>query len=248
MPVKPLGAHVLAGGDLDASQRVVTINGRAVSAVVFDDDARLTDQRVPTAASVTAAKIAAALKPSGSAATSDEALRALGTAAGTAAAGNDARFVTLQALSADVGPITAQTVLQNITGLGLAIGNSATEIWVMDLTLAVFSANATMKAKFGFTVPAGCTMLWGGFIGTSTAQGGWGQTAVSNTPLGLLTESQTMPQGSAANANFGVLARAFIYGGGTAGTVQAQYAQVNSDAGALKVLKGSYMQARKMVA
>lgn len=42
--------------------------------------------------SITLAKLAAALKPSGSAAAGDEAVRALGTAAGTAAAGNDSRI------------------------------------------------------------------------------------------------------------------------------------------------------------
>jgi hypothetical protein len=56
--------------------------------VVASNDARLTDTRTPTDASVTAAKVAPALKPSGTAAASDEALRALGTTASTAAAGD----------------------------------------------------------------------------------------------------------------------------------------------------------------
>jgi hypothetical protein len=62
------------------------------SAVVVTSDSRLSDTRTPTDGSVTAAKIAASLKPSGTAATTDEALRALGVAAGTAAAGNDSRI------------------------------------------------------------------------------------------------------------------------------------------------------------
>lgn len=56
------------------------------------NDARLSDTRVPTDGSVTAVKVNAALKPSGGAAAATEALRALGVAAGTAAAGNDARL------------------------------------------------------------------------------------------------------------------------------------------------------------
>ena len=60
------------------------------------NDARLSDQRTPVDASVTAAKIAAALKPSGGAGGATEALRALGTTPGTAAAGDDGRFITLQ--------------------------------------------------------------------------------------------------------------------------------------------------------
>lgn len=60
--------------------------------IVASSDARLTDQRVPTDGSVTASKVAAALKPSGSAAAGDESLRALGTSSSTAAAGNDSRL------------------------------------------------------------------------------------------------------------------------------------------------------------
>jgi hypothetical protein len=53
-----------------------------------DNDPRLSDARTPTDGSVTAAKVSGTLKPSGSAAAGDEALRALGTTASTAAAGN----------------------------------------------------------------------------------------------------------------------------------------------------------------
>jgi len=53
-------------------------------------DARLSDQRVPLDGSVTKAKMASALVPSEGATGSAEALRALGTAAGTAAAGTHA--------------------------------------------------------------------------------------------------------------------------------------------------------------
>lgn len=59
---------------------------------VTDVDTRNANQRVPTDASVTALKVAASLKPSGTAVAADEALRALGATAATAAAGNDARL------------------------------------------------------------------------------------------------------------------------------------------------------------
>jgi hypothetical protein len=56
------------------------------------NDPRLADVRTPADNSVTAAKVHTSLKPSTGAAAATEALRALGTAAGTAAAGNDARM------------------------------------------------------------------------------------------------------------------------------------------------------------
>lgn len=64
------------------------------STLVLTSDSRLTDQRTPTDASVTAAKVNGALKPSGSAATTDESLRRLGTSSTHAAAGDDSRFPT----------------------------------------------------------------------------------------------------------------------------------------------------------
>jgi len=64
------------------------------SDLVYDDDARLTDARTPIDGSVTAAKVHSSLKPSGSAAATDESLRRLGTGSTHAAAGDDSRFPT----------------------------------------------------------------------------------------------------------------------------------------------------------
>lgn len=63
--------------------------GTAAGTAAAGNDTRLSDQRVPTDNSVTSPKIAGSLKPSGTAATTDEALRSLGTGAGQAAAGSD---------------------------------------------------------------------------------------------------------------------------------------------------------------
>jgi hypothetical protein len=90
-PVKhPLTAGSLAQAIADAT--AATDAELAAHAA----DASHTNERVPTALSVTDAKIAAGLKPSGGAAAGTEALRALGTTEGTAAAGSDlaARQVT----------------------------------------------------------------------------------------------------------------------------------------------------------
>lgn len=88
------------------------------STLVLTNDSRLSDVRTPTDASVTAAKVAAALKPSGSAAAGTEALRALGTSASTATAGNDSRL-------SDTRTPTDATVTYTKTATGttgLAVG------------------------------------------------------------------------------------------------------------------------------
>lgn len=66
--------------------------GSTAATVVAGNDARLTDTRTPSDNSVTAAKVHTSLKPSSGAAAGTEALRALGTTASTAAAGNDSRL------------------------------------------------------------------------------------------------------------------------------------------------------------
>lgn len=73
------------------------------------NDARLSDVRTPTDNSVTAAKVNTALKPSAGAAAATEALRALGTVAGTAAAGNDSRLSDSRAPSGAAGGALAGT-------------------------------------------------------------------------------------------------------------------------------------------
>jgi hypothetical protein len=79
------------------------------------NDARLSDTRTPTDGSVTAAKVAAALKPSGTATADTESLRALGTTASTACAGNDAR------LSDARTPTTHSHTISDTTGLQAAL-------------------------------------------------------------------------------------------------------------------------------
>jgi hypothetical protein len=150
-------------------------------------------------------------------------------------------------LTSNVGPISSQTTLQDITGLGLALGASATEIWQMKLLLLVNAANQTMDAQFGFTVPAGCTMLWGPNTGNTATLQGWGAVTPANTPVVLKTASQTIAIGS-VGGTFGVPITAIVFGGGTPGLVQPRFAQNTSDAGDLKILKGSSLEAVRLAA
>ena len=81
-----------AAGAADGPAAIPTLRSLGTGALqaAAGNDPRLSDQRTPLDGSVTGAKVAAALKPSGGAGAATEALRALGTAAGTAAAGSHA--------------------------------------------------------------------------------------------------------------------------------------------------------------
>jgi len=100
LSVAPSSASIpIAAGDNDPRLAVASAGTASIRALgttgvtaAAGNDARLSDTRTPTDGSVTAAKVSGALKPSASAAAADEALRAIGTTAGTAAAGNDSRL------------------------------------------------------------------------------------------------------------------------------------------------------------
>jgi hypothetical protein len=79
-------------GEAAAGTEALRAIGATASTAAAGNDARLSDERTPKAESVTAAKVANALKPSAGAAAGTEALRALGATASTACAGNDARL------------------------------------------------------------------------------------------------------------------------------------------------------------
>jgi hypothetical protein len=149
---------------------------------------------------------------------------------------------TTAVVSSDLS-LTSQTVLQNITGLGLTVGASPTEIWLVKYWLLVEAPNATMDINLGFTVPAGCTMKWGGMPGNTSNTPGFGSVAVATPPLALLTETQALQNGTPAAGVTGVGLVGMVFGGGTAGTVQIQYAQAVSNANPLKIDKGSVMEA-----
>jgi hypothetical protein len=154
---------------------------------------------------------------------------------------------TVKALAADVGPITAQTTLQTLTGLVIPITASATGIWFFEAFLLVSAANAAMDAKFGWSLPAGCTMQHGAVAGLGSEMPGFGDRSVGNARSLLNNESGTTQVATAAGTTGSFLA-GMILGGGTAGNAQLQYAQNTSDAGNLTILKGSFLRYTQLVA
>lgn len=87
-----LTAASFAATSVDGAAGVASLRtlGPGATQAVGGTDARLSDQRVPTDGSVTAVKVADALKPSVAATAGTEALRALGTGVGQAMPGNTA--------------------------------------------------------------------------------------------------------------------------------------------------------------
>lgn len=172
-------------------------------------------------------------------------LRTLGTGAAQAAPGNDTRFSKVTALTANMAAIASQTTLQNLTGLSLTISSSATEQWLMRLRIIVLGANTTMGIKFGFTFPASCTMKGGALQGDGATIGGWQDT--SGTPIAMNTQTTTPAFGTFAGTN-GIQLEYIVFGGGTGGVIQPQYAQNVSNAGNLQIMAGSCIESRLLVA
>jgi hypothetical protein len=127
-------------------------------------------------------------------------------------------------------------VLQNDDHLAFAIG--ASEIWFFEAKLLITSGGTGSDLKFGFTVPASCTMLWGATGTPSNNLGGFGATTSAASPAAIITESGTLTQGSAA-VTFGSGIAGFVTNSTNAGTVQFQWAQNSATAHDTKLLTNS---------
>lgn len=146
-------------------------------------------------------------------------------------------------LGADLAAITAQTVLQKIEGLAFEIGASATEVWRFDELLLVNEPNTEMDLKLGLSGPAGATASWAPI---SNGVGGSFVAVAAATTAAIIGAIGTEFTMGGVNGTFGIMASGLIFGGGTAGKVIPMYAQATSNAGNLKILKGSMLEARKI--
>lgn len=136
--------------------------------------------------------------------------------------------------------VTSSTTLVDVTGLDVAISASATETWLIEYSI-VFTAGNTGDIKFGLAGPTG----WTAYFGTIGFSNGWTGAATA----GSLTSLQT--QASAAQAFGGAVAggivlRAVVKGGGTAGNLRLQFAQNVSDGTASTVHAKTAMTAKRL--
>lgn len=156
--------------------------------------------------------------------------------------------LTIGVVNADQ-TITANTTLQDITGISFPVGASATEIWLVVYTILIESANATMDIKFGFTAPAGATGWWAPTHHNAGAH--YGAQSVGSSPSAFNDLSSVLSlasRGTIPAGPYGVIFRGHVFGGGTAGNVQLKFAQNTSDAGNLTIKKGTVVEARKVAA
>jgi hypothetical protein len=151
-------------------------------------------------------------------------------------------------VAADVTHTQSNTTLSDVTGLYVPIGASATEVWFWEAYLMVTAANSTVDVKFGWTVPTAATMKWGA-LSPNTQLPGWVAYATATTTTASLLGDQTfVPVAGTANGTVGLAYAGYIFGGGTSGNVQLQFAQNTSDASNLTIAKGSMLRYRRLIA
>jgi hypothetical protein len=137
-----------AGGvtqsDLDAHAADTTnVHGFTdTQQMVATDDSRLSDKRTAVPGSVTALEIAPSLKPSGSAVAADEALRALGTTASTAASGDHSHA----GLTADQAANVPSVRTLGNGALQAAVGNHVHSAAAITNTPALNVASTNVQA------------------------------------------------------------------------------------------------------
>jgi hypothetical protein len=157
--------------------------------------------------------------------------------------------VTIAIANEQWGPCTADTTVNNsttvvnVTGMTFTIGASATEIWQFEVQCLTVAASAASDWKFGLTVPASATYRFGYHSATPTTDS-WGLDT-GTTQIALSTT--TIALGSFVGTG-GVFFRGFVFGGGTGGTVQLQFAQNTLTVADSTIKKGSLLIARKSIA
>jgi hypothetical protein len=149
-------------------------------------------------------------------------------------------------VSSDVTHAQSSTTLTDVTGLGVAVCATSTEVYTVEVQLILTAAAANPDWKFGWTFPSGMTGFWG----TQSNVAGldhWGPgTAPGGTQSALLVQTDALSVASSAVTGglriFGTFSCA-----STSGTLQLQFAQAASHASDLTVKRGSTLIARRVL-
>jgi hypothetical protein len=137
---------------------------------------------------------------------------------------------------ADQNSGQSNTVLQNDTDLVLAFAAAGT--YIFD-GMIIYSASTAADYQATFAAITSATLtLWAPGIYTGTGGGSFVQPAI---PLAFATTISAGGQGTAQNQSFSL--QGAVVMGATAGTLQYQFAQNNSDASNCNTRAGSWLRA-----
>lgn len=141
-------------------------------------------------------------------------------------------------LTADSAAVNNSTTLVDVTGLAVPVAANA--VYLIEGFLA-YSSNAAADAKFGWTVPTGATGKWNPLAINATTAG----TASSvNVASRLWTE--VLPAGATDGGLLTCHVKGLLAVGGTAGVLQAQFAQNTATAVNTTVLAYSWVSALRV--
>ena len=153
--------------------------------------------------------------------------------------------VQIVARTSDSAPVNNSTVLVSDTQLLFATGSNSADIIFCEAFLIVSGPDTTSDIKIAWSIPAGVTGYHGAISGASNV-GGWLSVNAGTSPAALATAlTGTFPYGSIAGI-FGIYHGALFKIGGTAGTINLQWAQNTAFAGDTKLLSGSFLRLTKL--
>lgn len=137
----------------------------------------------------------------------------------------------------------SNTTLQNVTTLVHAL--TANKTYWATYQLILNTVSTTPDIKFGFTYPAGCTMVWGANAGELSTENAitsttWAATDSVRTPTVALIETD-VPDCALINGTTIVQYKAIVKNAGNAGNLQIQAAQNTGDASDVKILTSSFL-------
>lgn len=136
------------------------------------------------------------------------------------------------AVGADQTLTPSSTALQNVTAILAALPVAGTFGW---RTAIYADATTVSDIQFAYTIPAGATMLWGGYGGATTVAAGVGDGVWG--PCRTVSDSaMTFGTSGTGTGNTQLFVHeGEITMGGTAGNLQLRSAQANVDATAIVI-------------
>jgi len=129
-------------------------------------------------------------------------------------------------LSADQAATQNSTTMQNVTALGFSAAANTT--YVFDAWIPIDDSNVTADSKYTFTTPTGSTLdILTDYYGSAT----------TNVICNITTSATACANTTVNLANHFIEVRGTVANGGTAGTVQFQFAQNTATAVSFPVIK-----------